>query len=657
MACSNKCDTTRQPLKLLLVGPREEDYFLIRDVLSRHGQSLLGSLDHAYSLAEVQSRLDQASYDLVLFQYESSDQMMSAALQQLRQQGRTIPFLILGEGPPESELIDSIGKGTCEFVGRNEMGQESFLRTIRCAANLHRREEHFKSAEQMLRKLHSAVEQSADMVMITDSAGRIEYVNPAFENTTGYKREEVLGATPRILKSGEHGPEFYREMWRTLKAGGVFRGVLINRKKTGESLVVEKTITPIRDAQGCVTNYIANDRDISERRQLETALFQAQKMDAIGQLAGGVAHDFNNLLMVISSYAELLLDGTPEGRSRRHLEEIQGAARRAAELTRQLLAFGRKQSLQVQVLDLNRVLQDIARTLPRLIGEDVELRLQLGNGLGQVRLDPVQLEQVVMNLASNARDAMPCGGALRFETRSVELDDSFVQNRAFVPPGRYALLEVTDSGAGIPPEHLPHIFEPFYTTKEQGKGTGLGLATLYGIVKQSGGFVWVYSELDHGTTFKIYFPEIRGKDVVRTSAVEQVEDSPLRGTETILVVEDEHSVREPSCEFLRRVGYEVLEAGNGQEALDLVKTHSGPIHLVITDVVMPVMSGGELAKRFVHVYPEARVLFVSGYAESIVKDHRILDLRGNFLQKPFSLRGLAAKIREVLASGPVGCAT
>jgi two-component system, cell cycle sensor histidine kinase and response regulator CckA len=655
MECLDKRDSTLLPLNLLLVGPREEDYFLIRDVLNRQKQTLVGTLDHAHCLAEIETRLEHAAYDLVLFQYESSDQMMAAALRKLRQQGRTMPFLILAEGTQETELADWVGTGSCEFVDRDELGHESFLRTIRCAANLHRREEVFKTTEQMLRKLHSAVEQSADMVMITDVAGRIEYVNPAFEKTTGYSRDEVMGATPRILKSGEQGPEFYRDLWRTLTDGEVFRGVLINRKKTGESVVVEKTITPVRDSQGRITNYIANDRDISDRRQLETALFQAQKMDAIGQLAGGVAHDFNNLLMVISSYAELLLDETPPGRSRRQLEEIQGAARRAAELTRQLLAFGRKQSQQLQVLDLNRVLGDIARTLPRLIGEDIELRLVPGAGMGHVRLDPVQIEQVVMNLASNARDAMPSGGTLTLETSSVELDDAFVQARAFVPPGRYVLLQVTDSGCGIPQEHLPHIFEPFYTTKEQGKGTGLGLATLYGIVKQSGGFVWVDSESGVGTTFKIYFPEVRCNEVSASSETAEGDSSLARGSETILVVEDEQAVREPSCEFLRQAGYTVLEATNGKDALALVETHAGPIQLIITDVVMPVMSGGELAEHCSRVRPETKLLFVSGYAESVVKDHRILDLRGNFLQKPFGLRALASKIREVLSASTTRC--
>jgi CheY-like chemotaxis protein len=324
-------------------------------------------------------------------------------------------------------------------------------------------------------------------------------------------------------------------------------------------------------------------------------------------------------------------------------------------LTRQLLAFGRKQSQQLQVLDMNRVLRDIVKRLPRLIGEDIDLQFRPGETLGKVRLDPVQIEQVIMNLAANARDAMPCGGNLTLQTQHVELDEAFIETRAFVPPGRYILLEVTDSGCGIPPEHLPHIFEPFYTTKEQGKGTGLGLATLYGIVKQSAGFVWVSSEPGCGTTFKIYFPEVQQGNV-ETAGSTQQKVTKTGGSETILLVEDEQAVRQPACEFLRNSGYTTLEASNGKEALALLESHAGPIHLVITDVVMPVMSGGELAQLLPQSHPETRVLFVSGYAESTVKDHRIFDLRSNFLQKPFSLRNLASKIREVLSSDASVCA-
>ncbi|HMK24332.1 MAG TPA: PAS domain S-box protein, partial [Terriglobales bacterium] len=346
------------------------------------------------------------------------------------------------------------------------------------------------TSEISLPTLYSAVEQCADLIVITDDTGRIEYVNPAFEKLTGYNRQEVLGQTPRVLKSGEQGPDVYRDLWTTILAGKTYRNVMINRKKSGESFIVEKTITPVRDASGRIAHFISNDRDISEHRRLEATVFQAQKMDAIGLLAGGVAHDFNNLLMVISSYAELMQDSiSPGHRLHRNVQEILSAARRASDLTRQLLAFGRKQAQTLQVLDLNGILRDVSKMLTRVVGEDVALVIDLQTDLGKVKLDPVQVEQVVMNLAANARDAMPEGGKLTITTRNVELDEDYVHIRTIVPSGRYVMLEVSDSGAGIESEHLPHIFEPFYSTKEQGKGTGLGLATVYGIVKQSGGFI------------------------------------------------------------------------------------------------------------------------------------------------------------------------
>jgi signal transduction histidine kinase/CheY-like chemotaxis protein len=415
-----------------------------------------------------------------------------------------------------------------------------------------------------------------------------------------------------------------------------------------------KTITPVRNAAGRITHFISNDRDISERRRLELALFQAQKMDAIGLLAGGVAHDFNNLLLVISSYAELMQDSIgPEHPLHRNVQEILSASRRAADLTRQLLAFGRKQPQSLQVLDLNGILRDISRMLPRLIGEDVELIIAPGKNLDRVKLDPVQLEQIVMNLAANARDAMPAGGKLTIATRNVELDDTYVQLRRVVPPGFYVMLEVSDSGQGINPEHLPHIFEPFYTTKEQGKGTGLGLATVYGIVKQSGGFIWVYSEPGMGTTFKIYFPRVQRAARKQTEPEGPFFSADLRGSETLLVVEDENAVRDPACEFLRQCGYTVIEARDGLQAVELADKHPGTINLMITDVVMPGMSGGQLAELLAEKYSTMRVLFVSGYSEKVVLRHKILDVQNNFLQKPFTLKTLARKIREVLGPVPV----
>jgi signal transduction histidine kinase/CheY-like chemotaxis protein len=439
-------------------------------------------------------------------------------------------------------------------------------------------------------------------------------------------------------------------LWQTILSGNVFRDVMVNRKKNGDVFVVEKTITPLRDNEGKITHFISNDRDMTDQRRLETQLHQAQRMDAIGRLAGGVVHDFNNLLIVISSYAELMLDSlAPQHPLRRNVDEIQKASRRAADLTRQLLAFGRKQMQTLQLLDLNAIIEEVNKMLPRLIGEDIELAFVPGAKLGKVKADPGQIEQVLMNLAANARDAMPKGGTLLIETASVRLDDAYVQAHSIVPPGEYILLTVTDSGQGIAPEHLLHIFEPFYTTKEEGKGTGLGLATVYGIVKQNSGFIWVYSEPGLGTTFKIYLPQAKGAAVVLPPVPSA--EGYSGGCETVLLAEDESAVRQSTREFLSLNGYIVLEAKNGTDALAVAREYKGPIHLMISDVVMPQMGGARLAGELASERPDMKVLFVSGYAETTVARHGAIDVTTRFLQKPFSLRTLALKMREVLDAG------
>jgi two-component system cell cycle sensor histidine kinase/response regulator CckA len=364
-------------------------------------------------------------------------------------------------------------------------------------------------------------------------------------------------------------------------------------------------------------------------------------------LAGGIAHDFNNLLMVISAYSELLLDALEENSPlRRNAEEILTASRRAAELTRQLLAFSRKQLQALQLLDLNSVLAEIGSMLPHLVGEDIELVISPGKNLGKVKADAGQIEQILMNLAANARDAMPQGGKLSIETSNLHIDETYIQKKAVMSPGQYVLLSVSDTGEGIPPEHLPHIFEPFYTTKVEGKGTGLGLATVYGIVKQSSGFIWVYSEAGEGTVFKIYLP-VAAHSAQPVSHV-AAEKTCLPGTETILLVEDETSVRESERSFLTQQGYTVLDAHNGDDALKIADAHVGTIDLLLTDVVMPKMGGPQLAEQLAASRPTMHVLFVSGYAESTILRRGVVDLQNGFLQKPFSLRTLAAKIRRVL---------
>jgi signal transduction histidine kinase/ActR/RegA family two-component response regulator len=438
-------------------------------------------------------------------------------------------------------------------------------------------------------------------------------------------------------------------MWKALLSGNVFRGILLNRKKSGELYYLEETVCPVRDADGQITHFISNGRDLTDRLRLEGQLLQAQKMDAIGRLAGGVAHDFNNLLTIITSYSELALDEVPFISSlATKIQEILLAARRAAELTGQLLAFSRKQPQALRVVDLNQVISSIAKTLPRLIGEDIEFSFLPGQSLGRVPADPVQIEQILMNLAANARDAMPRGGDLRIETSGVYIDADYVHGKAAViPEGPYALITVSDNGTGIPQENLPHIFEPFYTTKPAGQGTGLGLATVYGIVKQNHGFVWVYSEPGSGTVFKVYLPcVLERKRAAETAPAEH--ENAKGGSETLLLVEDEPAVRRAAAEFLRLQGYNVVEAKDGLEALAVAQQRCAEIDLLVTDVVMPNLSGGALAKKMVELRPDAKFLFVSGYAGKTLLDHNVVDLETNFLQKPYSLKELSRKIRCAL---------
>ena len=652
MSTAAKTAFASAPLQVLLVGSKEEDFFLIREILERTRSALAAELDHAHSLAEAKEMLQQKSYGLVLFEHETGDAEAVHFVAEFLHAGVSIPFILLTEDADEKTVAEIIEGGTWNCVAKSQLDGATLVRTIRNTLAMHTLQQEQQVAEESLRKLSRAVEQSADGVMVTNFHGIIEYVNPAFEALTGYGREELCGKTPRILKSGEQQAETYQEMWKTMLAGNVYRGILVNRKKNGELYYVEESICPVRDAAGIITHFISNGRDLTERLRLEAQLLQSQKMDAIGNLAGGVAHDFNNLLTIITSYAELALDAVPQNSAlESKIQEILLAARRAAELTRQLLAFSRKQPQALRVADLNEVIARIAKTLPRLIGEDIEFTFAPGEGLGRVRVDPLQIEQVLMNLAANARDAMPQGGHLGIETSNVRLDDNYVQcKKALILRGRYALITVSDDGTGILPEHLPHIFEPFYTTKPLGKGTGLGLATVYGIVKQNKGFIWAYSESTMGTVFKIYLPCVAGRD--NLGDVENIRTARApRGSETVLLVEDEPAVRRATAEFLTLQGYTVLEAKDGLDALSVAQHHGSTIHLLVTDVVMPNMSGGQLAKELAQLRPDTKLLFVSGYAGKTVLDHKVVDLETNFLQKPYTLTQLSLKIRAALSPG------
>jgi len=418
----------------------------------------------------------------------------------------------------------------------------------------------------------------------------------------------------------------------------------------GNARYVEIHASPIFDSQGNVVQVIESTIDITERRNLEEQFLQAQKMEAVGRLAGGVAHDFNNVLTAIMGYSELALDALPEEHpEHNHIEEIRKAGERAAALTRQLLAFSRKQILQPEVLCLNEVVSGMTKMLRRMIPEDVELVAVLDPALERVKLDPTQMEQVLMNLAVNARDAMPKGGKLTLETANVELDLAYSRSHPEVQPGNYVMLAVSDTGCGMDEATQARIFEPFFTTKEKSKGTGLGLSTVYGIVKQSGGSIFVYSEPGKGTAFKIYLPRVDEVPGERGPVVEKRPGPALpQGAETVLVAEDDETLRRLIYEILQSSGYAVLEAGRGEEALRLAGEHAGPIHLLITDMVMPGMGGRDLAVRLAALRPGTRVLYVSGYTDDAIVRHGVLEPGLAFLQKPFKPEALLHKVREVL---------
>jgi PAS domain S-box-containing protein len=438
------------------------------------------------------------------------------------------------------------------------------------------------------------------------------------------------------------------------------------RALAGESLtyelhwqkrIFESHVRPLRGPDGEIIGVIGVALDITDRKQLADQLRQSQKLQAVGELAGGVAHDFNNLLMVVKGHAEMLLDRLPgasaerQSPARQNVEQIQQAAERAAGLTRQLLAFSRMQVLQPRVLDLNEVVAGMIQMVSRVIGANIELAFLPGANLGRVKADPSQIEQVALNLVVNARDAMPDGGRLTIETSNVHLDRDYATEHAVVDPGHYVMLTVSDSGCGMDAATQARIFEPFFTTKSQGRGTGLGLATVYGVVKQSGGYVWVYSEAGHGTTFKVYLPMVQAP--VEKAAPEKPASGHEPGTETILFVEDEQSVRELVSEYLAARGYQVLDAADGMQALEIAAAHAGKIQLLITDVVMPRLSGRELAARLAATRPDLKVLYISGYTDDSVFRHGVLEGGMAFLQKPFNLKALGTKIREILEGVPV----
>jgi two-component system, cell cycle sensor histidine kinase and response regulator CckA len=527
---------------------------------------------------------------------------------------------------------------------RNE--QNAVYRIVGVALDITRRKEAEAAVVASERRLRTLFETVNLIVLGLDAEGKVEYVNPFFLNLTGYTHDEVLGKSWFEFLPKAQRMEM-TDVFRELVQGDShahYENAIVT--KAGEERMIAWNNTVPRDAHGRPTGTLSIGEDVTERQRLERQLRQAQKMEAIGRLAGGVAHDFNNVLSAIFGYVDLLREGfAEESQTQQDLGEIRKAAERASGLTRQLLAFSRQQVLEPVVLNLNDLVEDFEKMLRRVIGEDIDLRLAPARDLGNVRADPGQVQQVLMNLVVNARDAMPTGGTLTIETANAELTEQYAELHQPVTPGSYIMLAVSDTGIGMDQELQARIFEPFFTTKEKGKGTGLGLSTVYGIVKQSSGYVWVYSERSRGTTFKVYLPRV---DAPARAPAPPREAKRLTGTETVLLAEDDDMLRPLAKELLAKLGYTVLEAANADQALELARKYDGPIQLLLSDVVMPGPSGRELARRLAVTRPDTKVLYVSGYTDDAIVHHGMLEAGLNFLQKPFTPQTLARKVRDVL---------
>ncbi len=528
-------------------------------------------------------------------------------------------------------------------AGLIEIGRRKYLLSISKDITERKKAE----AERLL--LATAIEQAAESVEITDADGRIVDVNPAFERTTGYSRGEVIGLKPSILASGEHDQAFYGQLWETLNKGNPWAGNLVNKKKDGRLYEEEVTISPVKNESGRIVNFVAVKRDVTNEILLQKQLLEAQKMEAVGTLSGGIAHDFNNLLQVINGFAEMALFDIQEGQpGHSELREIRHAARSAAELTQGLLTFSRRVESKLRPVDLNRELGRLTKMLRRTLPKMIEIEMDLAEPIDTVNADPAQLHQVIMNLAVNARDAMPDGGRLSIETRNVQLDAQYCKSHLDITPGHYVMLSISDSGTGMDKETRKRIFEPFFSTKETGKGTGLGLSIAFGIVKSHGGNLLCYSEPGHGTTFKIYLPALKAAPNLAETG-----QSPafVGGNETILLVDDEDSVRKLASQILKKFGYTVLTAVNGKKGVEVFSLTRQRIDLVILDLIMPQMGGRDCLREILELASETKVIIASGYAANGEIAEAIQEGAKASVRKPYEAQQLLELVRKVL-DGP-----
>ncbi|MCB0214221.1 MAG: response regulator [Anaerolineae bacterium] len=637
------------PIRVLLIEDNPGDAYLIKFLL-KESMTAEFQVKNAERLATGLDLLETEDFDVILLDLQLPDSYGFETLETVQQHIFHIPIVLLTGLDDEAFALEAVREGAQDYLVKGKIESDLLVRTLKYAIER-------KQAEQMIRRrnlelallneerhrLSTALEQTAESIIITDSDNRIVYVNPAFEKVTGYTHGEVIGLSPDFLNSKNHDKERYLALQRAIEAGRVWQGRLTGIKKDKTLYIFESTVTPVRDDDGTIVNYVSVQRDVTREMALEEQYRQAQKMEAVGQLAAGIAHDFNNLLTVINGFAALLQTEIDEDDyAQESVERILHAGRRAADLVSKLLAFSREQAITPEIVDLNHVITDITKMLDSMAGEHIDLDIDLNPDLWLTKTDPVQIEQAVINLVVNARDAMPEGGQLSIKTSNVVLDKD---NSLDALPGKYIELSVSDTGAGMSDEVKSHIFEPFFTTKEVGQGTGLGLAIVFGIIKQSDGHIQVQSELNQGTTFKIYLPWVN--DVPRPAVRPVPQVAPNCGFETILFVEDDTEMRALIKWVLQKYNYKLVEAKNGEDALKIYESRTEPIHMLLTDVVMPGMGGKALAEQLLGKQPQLKVVYMSGYSNDAITHYGVSENGPNFLRKPFTPIDLVNKIRDM----------
>jgi PAS domain S-box-containing protein len=634
-------------IRILHLEDNRNDAELVQDLLAEDG--LACEIVRVENRAEFSAALDRQRFDLVISDFTLPSYDGRSSLLLAKTKYPDLPVIFFSGTLGEESAIQSLKDGATDYILKQRPAR--FVPAVRRALREAEERAEHKRIEKAMRETQERFigiyESSKDAIAYSTLDGLFLDVNDSFLKLTGHTKEELLTKTYQDLTPMEYRKFEADIIQKIIRSGEPAEYEKEYLRKDGSLVATSLTVFVVKNREGQPGALAAIIKDVTERKTLEMQLFQAQKMEAIGQLTGGIAHDFNNLLTIVNGYSEMLLQTLPASDPQRdNAVQIKEAGERAVLLTRQLLAFSRRQMLEPKVLELNAVVTNTEKMLTRMIGEDIQLVTALMPRLGRVKADPGQIEQVIVNLAVNARDAMPQGGKLTIETANVELDENFARRHVVVKPGQYVMLAASDTGCGMDAETQKRIFEPFFTTKEQGKGTGLGLATVYGIVKQSGGSIWVYSEVGRGTTFKVYLPRVEEEpDAVLPGTVRA---APLKGTETILLVEDDTPLRKLTLAILRHGGYDVLSAASREEALQLCGRHQGPIHLMLTDVVMPGRSVREFVEQLASTRPAMKVLHMSGYTDDTVVRHGVMEQSVAFLQKPFTTHSLLRKVREVL---------